>query len=495
MSVSPFANAELLCGIDVDVEVAFAAHHFSLAENQERYLLFFERDPKKAEKLLSSDEGREILTHPRVRYYLLEPGKEEELFLLAAWQFVFLQLAFLPLTPETEKIAVRFAHFVDGVHSFASFYADRGEHVVLNFHQTLRDLARSHIALEGKGQFAAIPAVICGAGASLETHLDFLSKIREKAFIFGGGSGLPILSKGGIVPHFAASIDPKPPYDRFAAYSGFEAPFFYLSHLSEEILRLVHAPLYWVGSPGAYPVPEWVAQELKLPEGVFDSGWNVVTFCLSLALFFGCDPIILVGVDLAGKEQPGWISVTSAGKEVFTKRDFLLAADWIDETFKKRKDRTLLNISKEGLFLESAQILSAEEVERLYLQKSYDLEGLIHARLSSHTFPVASQGESARLGVLFEQSIWRSLELCQGIMKQIERSFPANPEEKGEIVLLELDLEEEIVYKLLLKPLWDVWHFVFDRKEGIVKRWEHGGFLNKILFWQNTLSIYRRDNG
>lgn len=494
---------DVLCGFGLDVEKVFAQHRLWLEGREEKYLVFLDTDPRKAPTLFSSDKGREILSHPRVRYYLLERGKEEEVFRNIAWEFVFLRFGFFPIESDEGKSAYdHLRYFLDGVHSLASFYADRGVQVIGNLWSNAEHLSEAFVALEGKDSFKGIPAVICGAGPSLSEHLPQLKEVQDRALFFGGGSALSALSKGGIRPNFAASIDPNPPYRRFAAHSAFEVPFFYLTRLSQEIFRLVHAPLHWVATEGVYPFEKWMTEKLGFDSRGFDAGWNVVTFSLSLARYLGCDPIVLVGVDLAAdgeqtyagetadvQEEDGWIRTKQGNKEVLTKRDFLVAARWIDETFAS-SDRTLISTSKEGLELKSAKKLIFEEVVKLYLHRSFDLEGWVHSELFSHTFPAAMKDKVDAILLELEKSLNRSHHFCEEIVKQIGASFPKDPMDNGKVVIADLDLQDEIAYQKILQPLWDVWRFVFLRRKEITRDWEHGGYLNKILFWQNTLARY-----
>ncbi|MFS8563603.1 MAG: hypothetical protein LVR00_04470 [Rhabdochlamydiaceae bacterium] len=81
-----------------------------------------------------------------------------------------------------------------------------------------------------------------------------------------------------------------------------------------------------------------------------------------------------------------------------------------------------------------------------------------------------------------ENSLLRSFKIVDSLFKEIERVYPYSAHESGASALLEQELSEEISYKVLLLPIWDVWKQVILRhnKDG-----EAGLFLHKILFYKN----------
>ena len=95
-----------------------------------------------------------------------------------------------------------------------SLYRDFGEGVLTNVFKNLDLHKRIKKGGDLKGQFNGIPAVICGAGPSLEKSFSELKEIQDRAVIIAGGSALAPLSRSHIPIHFAAAVDPDPPTER-----------------------------------------------------------------------------------------------------------------------------------------------------------------------------------------------------------------------------------------------------------------------------------------
>ncbi len=160
---------------------------------------------------------------------------------------------------------------------------------------------------------------------SLEKAAPYL---KNNALLFAGGTALSSLGKYGLTPHFGGLIDPHPPTGRFFQHKSFEIPLFFQSRVSPDLLKQMRGPLLWI--PGS--------QNDLLTEETFDGGWNVSTFLTAIAQKLGCNPIILVGVDLAQRgeksyagdfERPEGGELIWVQDDLYTRRDWLFAADWL----------------------------------------------------------------------------------------------------------------------------------------------------------------------
>ena len=124
------------------------------------------------------------------------------------------------------------SHYQRGIDLLASDYSDLGIQMTRNIISNLKYLPKAKNGLSLKGVFQDIPMIICGAGASLMAHVEYIPDAMRKALIFAGGSAMQVFSSHGFSPSFTASIDSSPPYERFAAQSAFAAPFFYQNRFS-----------------------------------------------------------------------------------------------------------------------------------------------------------------------------------------------------------------------------------------------------------------------
>ena len=221
-----------------------------------------------------------------------------------------------------------------------SLYRDFGIPQLTN---VITNLSKGQEVKKGEslaGKFEGIPAIICGAGPSLEKDLDDLKKVCDKALIFSSGSSINIFSKNSIKYSFSASIDQNPYFKRFKNNHLFENNniFFYQNQINHHNLSIVDTNKTLVADYGAYPLKSFIYEKLGIKQDVFEAGWTVTTFLIKIAYLLGCNPIIFVGLDLSYKKDKYARGVTKdkseyellkikdkKGKIVFTQKDWLLS--------------------------------------------------------------------------------------------------------------------------------------------------------------------------
>lgn len=166
-------------------------------------------------------------------------------------------------------------------------------HMLLN----LDFIARNPAAQDLFGHFKKVPAVIVATGPSLDKNYRSLAKIQDRAIIISVDASLGFLLKNGIKPHFATSLERGPNVVR--CYKGIDPD------LCRDTVQLA-APVVMPETYSAYPGPKAVLYRkihhfpwLKNPKGTLDTGPSAANMGFKLAEALGCDPIILVGQDLA----------------------------------------------------------------------------------------------------------------------------------------------------------------------------------------------------
>lgn len=436
-----------------------------LDENQNRFLVVLEDDER---ALLSQNSG-----HDRIRFCYAE---NDEALKQIAWEFVFLQFDYLKTpgnsTKKTEKMEpffAKMAFYQQGIHLVASDFQNRGLDLLQNL------IANNPLftkAKKGEGLFGAFsntPAIICGAGVSLEKEIPHLKELKDKALILAGGTSLSSLGKFGITPHFGGLIDPHPPSKRFFEHNAFDIPLFFQSRTNHQLLKRMRGPLLWI--PGS--------QNDFLGEETFDGGWNVSTFLVALAQQMGCNPIILVGVDLAQRgeksyagdfERPEVGELIWVRDDLYTRRDWLFAADWLSDLAKEHPEVEWINTS-DGLEIGgfkkgTLNDLSFEKLEHSIPSKIEGLEA---------TVPYFDVKE-------LKSSFTKVSLLCGEMLELLERLFPNSPEKNGDHALLQHSIEKEIAYVKFLQPVWDIWKHVFLRQIPKDIPAEYGIGLNQWLF-------------
>lgn len=155
---------------------------------------------------------------------------------------------------------------------------------------------------EWKGALAGRPAVVVSAGPSLARNVELLARpgVRDRVAIIAVQTVLKTLLRKGIRPHVVTALD----------YSDISARFYEgLSERDVEGVTLVVEPKVNPAVVRAFPgaircsgddylnqllTPEFAPKRAALPPGA-----TVAHLAYYLARFLGCDPVALIGQDLA----------------------------------------------------------------------------------------------------------------------------------------------------------------------------------------------------
>ncbi|MCC6127835.1 MAG: DUF115 domain-containing protein, partial [Chlamydiae bacterium] len=431
-------EADWICAIGVSREL-YEQHRASLDADPKRRLIFID-----IEGVGGEFDHKQVQVFPGG-----SPLERTHAAKKIGWKSVFQTAAVLDLAGE-DAVCSQFEEVLfrqkEAAHLLLSDWADVGESVLKHAFSHWNALPDVRSGLQLKGRFEGIPAIICGAGPSLKKNRHLLD--RDKALIFAGGAALNQIE---VEPHFAASVDRGASVHFFKQQSFWQAPFFYQSRMNPNNFSLLHGEKLYVPD-GCYPAESWLAGQ-----EIFDGGWTVGTFLMSLALFFGCNPIICIGMDLCYEEEEKYpfckASIDRGSlietkdrfeKAVWTQKDWLMAAEWMAELSLRRWDRTFINATDGGLRLGGAIKERSLEEALNSCSAETDLAGLIHTEMMSldwMSIPIDRMNE-------WKKSVKRCLSLCKKWLKE-QRA---------------ISWDGEIVYQTFLSPLWQIWGPVFERE-------------------------------
>jgi uncharacterized protein YktA (UPF0223 family) len=142
------------------------------------------------------------------------------------------------------------------------------------------------------------PAVLVSTGPSLQKNIHLLRNIQDKVVIIAVAQALRILLAYDITPDFISTVDyGKVNLDHYKGLMDSQVPLVCLNRTYSPILKQYKGPKFIVGTPTP-GYPENVTNIIE-EKGTLDQGGSVSHMNLSLADHLGCDPIALIGQDLA----------------------------------------------------------------------------------------------------------------------------------------------------------------------------------------------------
>lgn len=150
------------------------------------------------------------------------------------------------------------------------------------------------------GAFRNLPAVIVAAGPSLEKNLQVLHAFADHVVIFAISRAVRILEYHGLQPHFVVHIEAQDYSTLLEGCTNLrQAAFLLPDQVDRRILELHPEANYLFDTP-VNLVTSWLGEHLpQLRRITLETGGSVATEAFLCARALGCDPIVLIGQDLA----------------------------------------------------------------------------------------------------------------------------------------------------------------------------------------------------
>lgn len=409
--------------IDIVCKEGVSLHFYEtikpwLLESSDRRLFFIE---DRAEALSSFAQHQ--LNNLQVKIFFLEsPIQKDAIAKKIGWLCAFKRLKIVG----DHWDLIHSYHLA--AHSIASDAADFGvgvfRHLKMNQQRSLLDLASL------KGCLKGVPAVICGAGPSLEKNGHLLEAWKGKALIIAAGSSIHSMQTE---PDLSIAFDPHIPLVR---KKYFDVPLCMQSRVHPDSLTGVTGDLLYFPE-GHFAFDAWICGAEK----PFDSGWTAGTAGVAIAEYLGCSPIVLIGMDYCYRGQQKYADQTAALNQtplvqckdandnpVWTQKDWLMAIGWLEQFANAHPELPCINLSSEGM----------------------DIPGFRSEAFHPET-------EFGGFSQIFQaaSSLPNSEARLQQWTESLKRCHRTD--------LSELP-EEEIAQELLLEPLWQIWAPLFERE-------------------------------
>jgi hypothetical protein len=472
-----------------------------LKQHPHHHLVFLEEDLSVLFRLCETELGYHLIKDPQVQIiFLRDEESHKAIFNELTWTYFSVPFITSSLKLYQDVNPKGFLQLQQTI----SFQFERKKVVVdeylkfgvvffRNFYPNLFELPKAYWGNGLFNCFSQIPAIICGAGPSLNKNIHLLPELKNRALIFAGGSALNALIPKGFLPHFGVAIDPNlSQYSRVAVAQPYDIPFFYRNRLFHEALLAITGPRLYLTGEGGYAMPTWFEKQLNIEGEDLDAGHNVVNFSLQIAQALGCNPIILIGTDLAFTHQeyyadgiathlnltqedlkisdsdsPPVLKEDIHGQPVYTLWKWITESQWISDFAELHPELTILNATEGGLGFKGVQNLSLQETAEQFLKTPFDKINEIDQEIQKHSLSHLSQETILKSLLEMKDSLdhcvlllSKLIEECDSLLEKISQDEPYPPDlHTSTMKILENDLEEQIGYPYLL----DIFNQIFIR--------------------------------
>jgi len=277
-----------------------------------RCIIVFEKDIEIFRLALRMGDFRQVLSQPKIHFFIGEkpndtfvklrveifPGRNiiislKSLKIIALPVSVTLDNSYYSDVFRTIKKAVQQTMVLIGNDSLDSFLG------LENIFANIRHVFSNPGINELSGKFKGRPGVLVAAGPSLNKNMHLLKDIRDKALIVSCDAAfIPLMNKG-IRPHLVSSLERTPGVDLFYTNTkNLKSVYFIgLPILMPEVFNAFKGRQFLVSR--GYSHFNWLEND----KGSLLVGISVANLCFQILKYLECDPIILVGQDLAYAED------------------------------------------------------------------------------------------------------------------------------------------------------------------------------------------------
>jgi len=392
-----------------------------------------------------------------------------------------------------------------------------GELWVQNNIKNLNSINNASNAQELIGKFKGVPAILVSAGPSLKKNVNLLKDLKQKCIIMAAGTAVNVLEENGVTPNFMMGIDAGETEGKVhERVKSKDIYFLYSNQIFPDSINNYKGPKFLMNYPMDLYTNEFF-KYIKVNSDFFLSGPSVANTCFDMLYKMGCNPIILVGQDLAYTNESNYANQESGavsnminknkasyirtkdiyGNDVYTIPSYLAMKNWFEGYFEKAcKNVDIINATEGGLNIEYSYNDTLENVINKYEFIEQDIDNSIKEIFICSKFrdSIKNNVKSYCKYVVCQLDKLEELSKKQlGLVKLIENDIcdpKINKKEYDRVINSIKDLSKKVInspiYSSLLKNLIEIEFFLIkaevDRATKVLTEYKDikGVFVNAV---------------
>ncbi|MEN6460754.1 MAG: 6-hydroxymethylpterin diphosphokinase MptE-like protein [Syntrophomonas sp.] len=437
----------LFLGMGLGYEVLYYIQHMADTQHTSQ-ILIIEKDPLLFIAALRSVDLTVLLSNPHIQ--ILVGVKEEELYTklrdYLAKESRFMLLKTMKPVYYTSSLRLHKDYYIKTLQIFR----DAAKHQVLNYGNDPYD---SLIGVENMlvnlgeivtnpginllyNQFQCHPAIIVATGPSLNKNKFLLKGLEDKALIIAADASLKILVDMGVKPHLVTSLERIMPTVKLL--QGFTSD--QVKDVFLAACPVVRPEMYQV-----YSGPRIIVYRnfdhfrwINIDKGILDIKLSAGNMAFKVAEALGCDPIILIGQDLAfsrdGQTHASGTTFGEKQEDVYNEQSLEVMGNdgnpiqttetWYSFLKSYELDLagyggTCVNCTEGGAYITGTQVMPFRTAIDKYIREPFYPLDIIKNSLGSFSSAQAKQDIEKTL-VLVEETIRDLTDIIEECKKGIE---------------------------------------------------------------------------
>ncbi len=283
-----------------------------------------------------------------------------------------------------------------------------------------------------KDAFKNKPGIVVASGPSLDKNISLLHEIGDKAVISAADASLRIMLKHGLKPHFITSLERV-----IATAKLFEG----VTPEEAEGIYFAACPVVMPETYAEYPGKKVIVMRpfstfewLDIEKGVIDTGPSAGNMSFNLLRYLGCNPIILIGQDLAfAKDKThaeGGVYGSDQTYLPYTKQTLFTEGNYEAEVkttqvwyaFKKAYEKDIaafsgrvINATEGGARVYGTELMTLREVIDAFIKKPLNVLQIIDKKLRP---PFPAQQEKDRLAA--RRKVTEGIAYCESLIQRMK---------------------------------------------------------------------------